>query len=260
MDQAQTFDKVAELYGEARPGYPAALFDDLWRLAGLRPEAAVLEVGCGAGQATADLSARAGRVVAVDLGPALIEEARRRVQAANVEFTVARFEDYPVKDGAFQLVASAQAWHWVDPAVGLARAAQALAAGGSLAVFGHVPMAPAEPFAGAFKPIYDAYLPGAWGTPPSQAAYLPGGPYAGQIEASGLFGPVTHRAYPWTWRLTPDLLGRFLRTDSSYHALAEGPRFALLDALSGAVANLGGVMEWAWETHLYVAPALQEFA
>ena len=77
MDQAQTFDKVAELYGEARPGYPAALFDDLWRLAGLRPEAAVLEVGCGAGQATADLSARAGRVVAVDLGPALIEEARR---------------------------------------------------------------------------------------------------------------------------------------------------------------------------------------
>jgi SAM-dependent methyltransferase len=253
MDQRQTFDAVAGLYAEARPGYPAALFDDLEALAGLGPTAAVLEVGCGAGQATCDLAARAGRVVAIDPGPALIEEARRRAGPEAVTFVVARFEDIPLEPGSFQLVASAQAWHWVDPATGYAKAADALAPGGALAVFGHVPRTPEGPLGEAFKAIYDRYLPGAWGTPSTEAAYQPTGPYGGEIGRSGRFGPVTHREYRWTWPLTPDLFGRFLRTDSSFHVLAEGPRFALFDALSAAVADQGGVWDAEWETHLYVA-------
>ena len=43
MDPRDTFDAVADLYAEVRPGYPAALFDDLEALAGLGPSATVLE-------------------------------------------------------------------------------------------------------------------------------------------------------------------------------------------------------------------------
>src|SRR4051795_519263 len=93
MEQRETFEQVADLYADARPGYPTALYDDLERLAGLGSQARVMEVGCGAGQATGDLAARAGRVLALDPGERLVAEARARVAAANVDFVVARFED-----------------------------------------------------------------------------------------------------------------------------------------------------------------------
>ncbi|HEX7993596.1 MAG TPA: hypothetical protein VF506_06705, partial [Streptosporangiaceae bacterium] len=48
-----TFDSAAERYDRARPDYPAELLDELVLLAGLRPGAQLLEVGCGTGKATA---------------------------------------------------------------------------------------------------------------------------------------------------------------------------------------------------------------
>ena len=120
MEQRDTFDAVAGLYGEARPGYPAAVYDDLWALADLGPDAAVLEVGCGAGQATGDLAARSGRVLAIDPGPNLIAEARARVASDKVAYEVGRFEAFAPEARAYDLVASAQAWHWVDPAAAFA--------------------------------------------------------------------------------------------------------------------------------------------
>lgn len=253
MTQAQSFDKIAELYGEVRRGYPAQLFDDLQVLAGLSPTANILEIGCGAGQATGDLAARAQRVTALDPGPQLIEQARLRAPAANIDYVVAKFEDYAVAPGTFDLVASAQAWHWVDPNIGFPKLANALKPGGTFAVFGHVPMTLPEPFNSAFRPIVEQYWPGVWGSPPSQAYYLESGPIAAIIANSGLFGPVTHRAYDWTWTMDGKLLGAYLRTDSSYHALPEPERFAMFDAMSAAVDDHGGQLNAPWETHLYVA-------
>ena len=50
-----TFDRDPELYDRARPGYPAALFDDL---DALLPGKRLLEIGCGTGQATRVLAER----------------------------------------------------------------------------------------------------------------------------------------------------------------------------------------------------------
>ena len=51
---------------------------------------------------------------------------------ANVE--VSSFEDWPDNGRTFDLITCAQAWHWVDPAVGAAKAARLLAPGGELAL------------------------------------------------------------------------------------------------------------------------------
>ncbi|WP_332763666.1 class I SAM-dependent methyltransferase [Phenylobacterium sp.] len=244
---------MAQTYAAVRPGYPAALYDDLAALGALTPRTRVLEVGCGGGQATGDLATRARSVVALDPGARLVDEARRKVGAANVEYVVARFEDYELEPEGFDLVASAQAWHWIPREIAFSKAAEALSSGGWLAVFGHVPMAVPEAFEAPFKAAFDRHAPEVWGQPPSQAAYLPSGPFAGMFARSALFGPAMHRGYAWTWDLDPETFGRYLRTDSSYHFLAEGPRFALFDALAGAVAANGGIFSSAWQTHLYLA-------
>jgi SAM-dependent methyltransferase len=74
-----TFDEAAGLYDRARPGYPAALFDDLVELTGIGPGSRVLEIGSGTGQATGPLAERGCRVVAVELGPRLAAVARRNL-------------------------------------------------------------------------------------------------------------------------------------------------------------------------------------
>jgi SAM-dependent methyltransferase len=256
MEQARSFDTVAELYAEVRPSYPAALFDDLASLGALTKVASVLEVGCGAGQATADLAARSGRLTALDPGANLIAEARRRVASPDVSFSVTTFEDFQAPAGSFDLIASAQAWHWVDQRLGFAKAADLLKPSGRLAIFGHVPVALDGPLLGPIRRAYDRYAPEAAGRPHPASGYLPGGPIAGLFAASGRFGPATHRGYRWAWTMDAATLGKYLRTDSTYRVLPEPHRFALFDEMSAAVEASGGAYAAPWETHLYVAQRL----
>ena len=58
MEQRFTFDQVASVYREARPGYPDALVDDVVSHADLKPNDRILEVGCGTGQATMSFAKR----------------------------------------------------------------------------------------------------------------------------------------------------------------------------------------------------------
>ena len=129
-----TFDQAAELYDRARPGYPAELFDDLARLAGVGAGCRVLEVGPGTGQATVPLAERGCRIVAVELGEDLAAVARRRLaRFPAVQVVTAAFEDWPPPAEPFDLVLAATVFHWIDPAVRVTKAADALRPGGALA-------------------------------------------------------------------------------------------------------------------------------
>jgi SAM-dependent methyltransferase len=130
-----TFDAVADLYDRARPTYPPEMFDDLAGAAGLVPGSRVLEIACGTGQATLPLAERGYAVEAVELGAALATLARRNLAAhPRVRVSVSSFEEWPLPPEPFDVVLCATAFHWIDPAVRLAKSARALRAGGWLAV------------------------------------------------------------------------------------------------------------------------------
>lgn len=135
----QSFDRVAEAYDAVRSGYPASLVDHALERGGLGAGSRVLEVGCGTGKLTELLVERGLRVDAVDPGPNMIAMARRRVgQADAVTFHLGRFEDVDLPEQPFEAVFSATAFHWVDPAVGWAKAASALKVGGLIALLSHL--------------------------------------------------------------------------------------------------------------------------
>lgn len=250
-DERDTFDGVAAEYHAVRPVYPTELFSDLAEVVG-GDGARVLEVGCGSGQATRGLLDQGWEVVAVDPGGELIALAKASL-SGRVAFHVARFESYTPEAAAFRLVASAQAWHWIDPAVGFAKAAAALHPGGSLAVFGHVPMPPPPEVVSRLEPIYAEIAPELWGGAPPEAWYLPEGPVPSLFDASDLFGPVTHKAYAWSERSSSQALVRQLRTRSYYIALAADRRDRLLAEVETALTPLGD-FALRHETHLYRAP------
>jgi SAM-dependent methyltransferase len=130
-----TFNDVASLYDEVRPGYPERLFDDLASLSDTGAGAKVLEIGCGTGQATLPLARRGYRLLGVELGANLAAMARTKL----ADYPYARvlacsFEEWPPEEGAFNLVVSATAFHWIDPQVRYRKSAQALRPDGSLAL------------------------------------------------------------------------------------------------------------------------------
>lgn len=253
MQLAETFDQVADLYDATRPGYPAALFEALVRACGLEPGDPVLEIGCGSGQATQGLLRQGLAVTALDPGPELIRRARRRFgDLDDLAFVTSKFEDWTPPRNAFRLVASAQAWHWIPQEIGFLKAAEALAPGGVLAVFGNVPAPPSDEDLAVLAPIFARHAPKLW-APPPEDWYLPTGPVAGLFAISGRFAPAAHAAFPWTWRKTVAQHLDFLRSRSDYQMVAAGPREALLAEIGEVLRARGEDIEAPYEAHLYWA-------
>jgi demethylmenaquinone methyltransferase/2-methoxy-6-polyprenyl-1,4-benzoquinol methylase len=70
---------------------------------GLEPDETVLDVGCGTGNLTLALTRKLsnrGRVVALDLSPGMIEQARRKVPDARVAWHVGTADSVPLPDGS----------------------------------------------------------------------------------------------------------------------------------------------------------------
>lgn len=100
----------------------------------LGPGHAVLEVGCGTGQLTAQLAAAGAAVTAIDLGASMVAAARRRLDRSRISFAVVSFEDLEAPEGSFDMIISASAFHWIDPDVKFVKSARLLKPGGWLAL------------------------------------------------------------------------------------------------------------------------------
>lgn len=260
MEQRLMFNKVADDYDRYRPGYPDALFDDLAAAAHLGSGDRILELGCGAGQATLGLARFGVPILALDPGPDLIRAAAARVgQAPHVAFAETTFETWPLQPQAFKLVASAQAWHWIDPTVRFGKAAQVLVPGGMLAVMGNVPMPGPAEFTAAIAPLYLRLAPHLW-APPPEVWYLPGAEFEALFRADPRFGPVVHKAYPYTRHHTRESYEGLHRSLSYYQALPQDVREALIGGVADQIEKMGGSFDMDYEAHLYMAHQIPEAA
>lgn len=102
---------------------------------------AVLDVGCGAGVDTllsAMMTGPSGKVVGIDLTPAMLERARKNLAMTdlkNVTFKQGSAENLPLADGAFDVVTSNGALNLVpDKAKAVAEIYRVLKPGGRLMV------------------------------------------------------------------------------------------------------------------------------
>jgi SAM-dependent methyltransferase len=142
----------AERYDRTRPHYPEALVD---RIVATSPGTGVLDVGCGTGIAARQFQAAGCTVLGVEPDARMADFAR----LTGVEVEVATFEAWDPAGRAFDAVVAATAWHWVDPVVGAAKAAQVLRPGGRLAAFHHVFQLPPD-LLQAFAAVYERVMPG----------------------------------------------------------------------------------------------------
>jgi SAM-dependent methyltransferase len=161
------FERIAVAYDQARPGYPRALFAALDSECGLNASERILEIGCGTGQATRSLAERGCEIHCVELGENLAALARNNLGGyPNVTIEVASFEDADLGSEDFDLVFSATAFHWINPAIGYPKVARVLGPGGHLALVtnAHVAGGTQDFIADAVQDVHRAIAPevGPW--------------------------------------------------------------------------------------------------
>ncbi|MCO1660080.1 class I SAM-dependent methyltransferase [Pseudonocardia humida] len=238
---AESFGVDAERYDRARPRYPEALIE---RILTRSPGPDVLDVGCGTGIEARQFRAAGATVLGVDPDGRMAEFARR----TGVAVEVATFEDWEPAGRSFDAVVAGQAWHWVDPVAGAAKAARVLRPDGRLAVFGHAFDAPPTVTA-AFVEAFARVAPDSPFTVPSaggagrsalevyQAGFLAAAD--GMRRAGGFDEPEQWR-FDWEQSYTRDQWLDHLPTTGALTRLPAGALARVLDAVGAAVDRIGG--------------------
>jgi SAM-dependent methyltransferase len=237
-----TFDSSADIYDEARPGYPDALFDDLVRLSAIPSQARLLEVGCGTGKATVPLAGRGYRVVCLEPGPNLAAVARRNLDPyPRVEIVESTLEGWRLEREAFDLAYAATSIGWVDPDVGYTKLASALRPGGCIAVFWnqHVYIDGEDGFWDAVQDVYRRHAPHMVGHPP-RPGELPRA-VAHELLRAELFEEIALRRYPWEETYDGVRYRKLMQTFSNHIALPEPQRSRLMDDVCALIdRDFGG--------------------
>ena len=243
--RALSFGGIATQYDRARPSYPAALID---RLMEWSPHQ-VVDVGCGTGRASRLLMARGCDVIGVEPDASMAVVARSH----GVTVEAGTFEDWDPRQRTFDLVMSGQAWHWVQPEPGAAKAGSVLRPGGHLAVFWNRGRHDPETGA-ALDAVYARLAPSIAQTstdlrPPMEVD-------ADRVEAlqhSGPFAEVETEEFAWETVYDRAAWLDLIATHSDHVMLPEAMQAALLDAIGDVIDSRGGSIPYSYSTLLVMA-------
>jgi SAM-dependent methyltransferase len=170
-------------------------------------------------------------------------------------WTVA-FEDWDQGENEFDLVMSAQAFHWIAPEVRYVKTARALKEDGHLALFWNVNFDPEGEIARNLDRVYRCHAPDmATGTNSVQNLV---GQTVAEIVDSGYFGDVQVKEFPWSARYDTEQYLGLMSTYSDHVRLSPQSKRGLFDGVAQAINAHGGYVK-PYVTILYVAPKTGQF-
>ncbi|QJT07199.1 class I SAM-dependent methyltransferase [Streptomyces asoensis] len=237
---AESFGVDAGRYDRTRPRYPAPLIDRIVAGRSGPDPLSVLDVGCGTGIVARQLQAAGCRVLGVEPDERMAEKAR----AHGVEAEVSTFESWEPAGRAFDAVVAGQAWHWIDPVAGAAKAGRTLRAGGRLAAFWNVPRLPDDlttALAGAYRRVApDSPIDVGAMRRGADGYRAPATKAADAIRETGKFGEPEQWRFDWEWTYTRDAWLDQMRTHGILTRLPADRVAEVLAEVGAAIDARGG--------------------
>lgn len=213
------------------------------------PGSEILDVGCGTGIAARQFQAAGCTVLGVDPDTRMADFARRH----GLDVEVATFEAWEPHGRTFDAVVAGQAWHWVDPVAGAAKAAQVLRPRGRIALFWHVFQPPSE-VTDALVEVCRRVLPES----PVDLAAMPRQALDGYqklfataadgLRTVGGFSDPEQWRFDWTRAYDRDEWLDLLPTQGIFTQLPPDKLEAVLEGVGGAIDTLGGSVTMTYTT------------
>jgi SAM-dependent methyltransferase len=254
-DHRLLFDRCALDYDAARPGYPELLIEAIAGQSALHADERILEIGCGTGQLTRPLAQRGYTITAIEIGEGLSRLAARNLaQFPNVTVIHADFERWGAEPGAYDWVACAQAFHWIDPEIGYLKAHEALRPEGRLALIWKLFPASDAPVYRALADVYRTHAPQLGEATERHGLSQRIERTAQEIAAAGLFEKPDVVRVPWTAHYTTSRYLQLLKTFSDHMALTPETFERLLDGVRQTLERFGGAIDRPQVAVLFVAP------
>lgn len=251
MERKKSFNQAAVLYDEARPSYPEPLIEDVIRITNISGDDKLLEIGAGTGKATVQFARRGFGVHCVELGDNLAAVLKAKCSDyPGITVDVDSFESWEPEAGKrFNLIYSAQAFHWIDPLIKYKKCHELLAPNGYLALFWYDDV---EQESGAFteiKALLGDYIPD----------FNKGINQAEQVEAqkqeiffSGYFRDIQVSEYFRDYTVSSDDYIKIINSHSGFMALADFTKAELAREIRNIIANHGGCVASRLILSLYV--------
>ena len=249
-------DGVNQLYQViyARPDYPDTLIEDVLGFSQFPANGKILEIGCGTGIATKMFSEKGCRIVGLEPAPEMAALARKRIKRfARVNIIEKKFEEWNPGDERFDLVVSAQAFHWVRPEIGYRKAALLLKPSGKLALFWNLRRPFEADLENEIGRIYQNYFTGQpWFSTASQSLKASILQRTASIEASGFFGQVSLKQYRWEKKYTRLEYLNLLGSYADHHIMEENKKKLLFSKIAELLDRRGGFIHVPYLTVLYL--------
>lgn len=133
--QSTKFDLAADYYDKYRPGYPDELIEKIISESGVTRESNILEIGAGSGKATEQFVKKGLPMICIEPGENLVAKGKKKFAFNDVIYHQSRFENWHGQDNYYDLILSAQAFHWVQQPEGYEKCARILKDDKKLAIF-----------------------------------------------------------------------------------------------------------------------------
>ena len=159
MVTGEFFENVINEYVDGRPRYPKELIAYIKDYSGIDEKSRLLDIGAGPGTATDEFINHYVDVLEISENQVKYLEDKYR-DKGNIRVYQSKFEEFKTEN-KYDLVYSAQAWHWVDQRMGLDKAYSILKNGGTLALFWDMTyrMWPRQDVLRDLGDIFDRYYP-----------------------------------------------------------------------------------------------------
>jgi SAM-dependent methyltransferase len=240
---AAGFSSAADVYERARPSYPPTAVEWIAKRAALGPGRTVLDLGAGTGKLTRLLVPTGARVIAVE--PLAEMRAKLEEVLPGVVALEGTAEDLPLGDGAVDVIACAQAFHWFNLALALPELHRVLADDGLLVLVWNTRdlddslQGAIEALLGPHRGAVSAQFDDGW---------------RALVESSRLFGPVERRSFVFEQLVTvEDVVGRAAST-SFVAAMPDAEREVLLEQVRGLAAGRDEPFSFPYRTEVFAIP------
>lgn len=252
--ESERFNEAAEYYDRYRPSYPFALIEQIVQEASLTAESRILEIGAGSGKASELFLDRGYELLCIEPGPQLAELGRQKHKDKNVRFVTSRFEHWSGPEKDFDLIFSAQAFHWVPQPEGYRKCGRLLKPGGRLALFWNFYLQGDSDMEQEIAEVCAQYEV-SWFNKLEEIERRVDRTTS-ELSAREEFRKTEVYSYPWESRDDAESFINFLRTSNGFIGLPEAQKSELSSKLYEIVDKNGGILQRNYIGTLFIAEAM----